>query len=135
MAVISVAVIPKKPTFEVHEEESVTLTCHGSQLEKIYKDLSQKWFHGKRCTRNLKFHPHRKQCLRNKKCYFQYDRTLGMQNQGFQAKMDMDDERCPSKGEPTTPFNPQVFERQEFYDYSWDDSIRSHIYGGGLYWL
>ncbi|GIY66476.1 hypothetical protein CDAR_121571 [Caerostris darwini] len=62
-------------------------------------------------------------------------RTLGMQNQGFEAKMDMDDERCPSKGEPTTPVNPQVFERQEFYDYSWDDSIRSHIYGGGLYWL
>ncbi|GIY66477.1 thrombospondin-1 [Caerostris darwini] len=54
MAVISVAVIPKKPTFEVHEEESVTLTCHGSQLEKIYKDLSQEWFHGKKVYKEFK---------------------------------------------------------------------------------
>ncbi|XP_035225611.1 uncharacterized protein LOC118198115 [Stegodyphus dumicola] len=45
VSVAALTVVPPEPNAEVLAEEQLMLVCHGAQLAKIFKNLSQKWLH------------------------------------------------------------------------------------------
>lgn len=43
ISVTAVSVTPSLPTIRIPAKQSMKLICHGAYLEKIFKNLTQKW--------------------------------------------------------------------------------------------